>query len=102
MASKIPKKYCISVKRLQRNLLIWYSDMPETANGHITLLELNLSHIMVRTESAHYKTKQNIFKRTKKFGNMERTITPIQTIIKNTNVILVIMELPLASLLIFH
>ena len=68
MASKIPKKYCISVKRLQRNLLIWYSDMPETANGHITLLELNLSHIMVRTESTNCKNLVYFFSEQKSLG----------------------------------
>ena len=65
MTSKILKTNSSSVKKLKGRLLIWYSDMLKTANGHITLLELNLSHTMVRTEGTYCK-KYNIFSANKK------------------------------------
>ena len=74
MTSKIVKKNSNTVKRLLGRLLIWYSDMPETANGHITLLELNLSHIMVRTEGTDCKTKNYFFSEQKSLGIWKRLL----------------------------
>ena len=67
MTWKNPKENLNSVKRLQGRLLIWFSDMQKTVNGHTSLLKLNSNHIMVRIFSI-IKKKSIYFSKQKSLG----------------------------------